>query len=502
MCGGIAYVGDLLGRRMGKKRLSIFGLRPRHTAIVCTVVTGMVIAAVTLGVLMLASAGVRVAVTRGEQLLHDNQRLRRERHELIGRNGGLEKTNLALAQKNDELRETGERLRTDTERLHKENGRLLARNRGLRERNTELASSSQSLTIRNRSLSAKNERLAQHNRRLTRTSQELLTANAGLKSRNRGLLTAQEGLKQARGVALEALHTTQGDLSRVRGDLKLARAELKQTQAEVKTAFRVLQETQELASRAVELEMGQMIVRRGEEVARRVLPAGASAATVRSTIRGLLADADAAIAKREGRAPGSKQRVQLFSRGAPQEQLLEALVMALRTESHPVNGLPAGVLRPESHALVLRALAGANATAGSDDPIPVIVQPRLNRLAFRRGEEVAMLEVETASTTGQLLKNLVAFLHRQVREAAVERSVLPDATGTVGEIDYESLLDVVGKVKRTAGHARIGAVAAADAWSAGPLRLDFYVVPVERPAVTGEPEPAAATGSTARAPQP
>ena len=57
MCGGIAYMGDLLGRRMGKKRLSLFGLRPRHTAVVFTIATGMLIAAVTLGVLVMASVG-------------------------------------------------------------------------------------------------------------------------------------------------------------------------------------------------------------------------------------------------------------------------------------------------------------------------------------------------------------------------------------------------------------------------------------------------------------
>src|SRR5947207_5888192 len=103
MCGAIAYVGDLLGRRMGKKRLSLFGLRPRHTAVVFTVITGMVIAAVTLGVLMLLSAGVRVAITRGERLLHDNHRLKQERlalnrarQALFARNGELEKSNAKL----------------------------------------------------------------------------------------------------------------------------------------------------------------------------------------------------------------------------------------------------------------------------------------------------------------------------------------------------------------------------------------------------------------------
>src|SRR4051794_5738572 len=105
MCGAIAYVGDLLGRRMGKKRLSIFGLRPRHTAVVFTVITGMVIAAVTLGVLMLASAGVRVAVTRGERLLYDNHRLKQDvraldlaRQQLLRRNVELEKSSAMLAE--------------------------------------------------------------------------------------------------------------------------------------------------------------------------------------------------------------------------------------------------------------------------------------------------------------------------------------------------------------------------------------------------------------------
>ena len=39
--GVIAFIGDRLGTRIGKRRLSIFGLRPRHTAVVVTVFTGV-----------------------------------------------------------------------------------------------------------------------------------------------------------------------------------------------------------------------------------------------------------------------------------------------------------------------------------------------------------------------------------------------------------------------------------------------------------------------------
>ncbi len=57
--GVIAYVGDIVGRRMGRKRLSLLGLRPRHTAIVISVLAGMLITVMTLAVAMLASQNVK-----------------------------------------------------------------------------------------------------------------------------------------------------------------------------------------------------------------------------------------------------------------------------------------------------------------------------------------------------------------------------------------------------------------------------------------------------------
>ena len=49
--GVIALIGDRLGTRIGKKKLSIFGLRPRHTAVLVTVVTGICITTVTFGIM-------------------------------------------------------------------------------------------------------------------------------------------------------------------------------------------------------------------------------------------------------------------------------------------------------------------------------------------------------------------------------------------------------------------------------------------------------------------
>lgn len=57
--GLIAYLGDYLGRRIGKKRVSVFGLRPKHTSILLTIVTGVMITFTTLAVILLVSTMAR-----------------------------------------------------------------------------------------------------------------------------------------------------------------------------------------------------------------------------------------------------------------------------------------------------------------------------------------------------------------------------------------------------------------------------------------------------------
>lgn len=59
--GAIAYIGDRLGMHVGRKKLTLFGLRPKHTSILVTIVTGVLISAASIGVLSIASQDVRTA---------------------------------------------------------------------------------------------------------------------------------------------------------------------------------------------------------------------------------------------------------------------------------------------------------------------------------------------------------------------------------------------------------------------------------------------------------
>jgi uncharacterized protein (DUF3084 family) len=58
----VAYVGDVLGMRIGKKRISIFGLRPRYTSSIVTAVTGVIITLATLAILSTTTDTVRTAL--------------------------------------------------------------------------------------------------------------------------------------------------------------------------------------------------------------------------------------------------------------------------------------------------------------------------------------------------------------------------------------------------------------------------------------------------------
>lgn len=60
--GTLAFLGDRVGMKVGKKRLTIFGLRPKYTSIIITVLTGFFIAGLTLFVLTMLSEYVRTAI--------------------------------------------------------------------------------------------------------------------------------------------------------------------------------------------------------------------------------------------------------------------------------------------------------------------------------------------------------------------------------------------------------------------------------------------------------
>lgn len=99
MGGIIAYIGDWLGSKVGKRKLTVFGLRPKHTSILFTIVTGIIIAGMTLSVLSITSRDVRTALFGMEALKNELSGLSRE---VAAKNVELDASRSALEVKNKE----------------------------------------------------------------------------------------------------------------------------------------------------------------------------------------------------------------------------------------------------------------------------------------------------------------------------------------------------------------------------------------------------------------
>lgn len=188
--GIVAVIGDRVGTKVGKKRLSLFGLRPRHTSTVVTIVTGVVITTLTFIILAAASENVRTALFGMEQLNRSMQeteeKLKNASAELVSSRAEQEAANKALT----DLKGSVQSLKAEAERLSTGNRALAAKNDALAESNAALDGLNQSLAAENDALGAANETLAADNAQLADDKKALEKHTQELR---RGLEIIREG---------------------------------------------------------------------------------------------------------------------------------------------------------------------------------------------------------------------------------------------------------------------------------------------------------------------
>jgi hypothetical protein len=188
--GVIAFIGDRLGTRIGKRKLSIFGLRPRHTAVVVTIFTGVCITTVTFGIMAAVSENVRTALFGMDRL---NAMIADTRAALDFTSGELERAQSAQEKASSELAKSEEeiaRLEGEQSSLRAEPDRLSAGNRALMMEKEGLVSI-------NGRLAGENQNLQEDIRTLGIRAQEL---RAGILNLREGNITYQAGEIIASGI--------------------------------------------------------------------------------------------------------------------------------------------------------------------------------------------------------------------------------------------------------------------------------------------------------------
>ena len=125
--GVLSTLGDRLGSKVGKARLSLFNLRPRKTAVVITALTGSLISAISLGLMLLVSERLRVGLFELDQL---QDRLLQSRQALSSSQSDLRRSTADLDRNRVELRSNQRELARSR----------LERNRALQGREAAVAS--------------------------------------------------------------------------------------------------------------------------------------------------------------------------------------------------------------------------------------------------------------------------------------------------------------------------------------------------------------------------
>lgn len=143
MGGIIAYLGDKIGSRVGKRKIVLFGLRPKYTSIVITILTGISIAVVTLGVMFVLSQNVRIA-------LFGMHQLQMQKAELEAQRDTLQKQAEALG---NELADKNSLIASNEELLKQQQAQLDRKNEEIRLTQLDLQQAQQARDDKTRQLS-------------------------------------------------------------------------------------------------------------------------------------------------------------------------------------------------------------------------------------------------------------------------------------------------------------------------------------------------------------
>lgn len=246
--GAIAFIGDKIGTKIGKKRLSIFGLRPRHTSMIVTVVTGCLITGLSIGFMALISQNVRTALFGMDEL---RQTMDETLAELDDATENLFKAQEEFERANENLRASKEEiltLKSEQEELRAESDRLKDGNAQLEDTNSALAAQNEELSGTNATLEAENKKLGEFNVTLTADNEKLSSDNDKLTSDNDRLAQDNTELEERNNRLRE------GIIAIREGDITLRAGELL-TSGIIKggrTAEEIISDINELAKRATQ----------------------------------------------------------------------------------------------------------------------------------------------------------------------------------------------------------------------------------------------------------
>ena len=458
--GVIATVGDRIGTRVGKARLSLFNLRPKKTAVIVTIFTGGLISATTLAILFAADEGLRKGLFELEDIQRDLGQKREQLKTAETQKGQVERE---LNQSRQERSQVQQELQTINKYLRAANTKQKATQSQLNLTLNQQAKTQVRLYETQSRLGgivvqyqqAKTELQTLYNQRLT-----LQSAVQELKS-ERERLYAQS--KQAIDEAKTAIEKRDRKITKLDQLIQNRNLQIKQREEIILTRESRLQELEKqqkfLEQEVARLEkyyqsyrdlrLGKLGLVRGQVIAAGLITINKPEMATQAIIQ-VLQEAN------------RNANVQLTEPGT---KLTNTEI--LRITKNQVEQLTAQI--KDGREYVVRIFSAGNYVRG-EKQIEFFADAVRNQLVFSSGEILATTAADLINMTSDQLRQrldlLVSASQFRARNAGIVEAVEVEGT----------FLRFITQLQQTEQEVEVKAVAAEDTYTIGPLRIKLVAL--------------------------
>ena len=448
--GIIAAFGDRLGTKIGKARLRLFNLRPRQTASIVTVITGMSISALTLGILFGLSGSLRRGIFQLDDILKEKRYIEAELAEARAEKQQIEQQLAQVKQQQNEAvvnleainqdfvesKQQVKRISGQAKQLQQELNNLLSEREKEQQQLERLQQQSQELQSqlqqREREIAQQDRILGQKESRLQELEQQQELLQTQVRERDRSIAE----LDKAIATAETSIQLRSKRLEQLEAQYEF----LSQNVAALEQSY------QELREKKIAVVRGQVL---SSAVVRIVEPQAA-----KSAVDSLLSQANNnAVEATQFRGAKSDRRIVRITT-AQVEQLISQI--------------------KDGRDYVIRIISAGNYVQGEEE-VRVFADLALNQQIFPAGEKIATVSIDPRRLDRGEVEERLNWLLAVSRFRAQRAGVLGEIE--VADNKVENIVNFVDRITQTSEPVReIRAVVSEPTYTSGPLKLDFVVI--------------------------
>ncbi|MBC1240084.1 DUF3084 domain-containing protein [Nostoc sp. 2RC] len=472
--GVIATVGDRIGTRVGKARLSLFNLRPKNTAVLVTIFTGGLISASTLGILFAADDKLRQGVFELEDIQTD---LRQKREQLKTAEtqksqveSELNQARIAQAKAQQELQAINQSLQAANAKQRETQAQLnrtiqqqaqtqtqLQRTQGQLDRVVsqyqKAIAELQSVYNQRQELQAAVELLKTERQRLYAEAKKAIDeAKTAIEKRDRELANRQEGIEaRDRKIAQldQLIQKRNSEITAREQVIAKRESRLKELETQQQQLEQEVARLEKYYQSYQDLRLGKLALVRGQVLAAAVIRVTQVAAARQAVVQ-LLQQANR-NANLELSEPGGN---------SPNVELVRVTQERVEQLSKQIE---------DGREYVVRIFSAGNYVRG-EKQIEIFADIARNELVFSGGAQLATTTADPKNMTSyqlqQRLEILISASQFRARNAGIVENVQVDGT----------FLRFVAQLRKYNQPLEIKAIAAEDTYTAGPLRVKLVAV--------------------------